>query len=100
MLPDSSFRQSVKDFLTTESLKPQRTQPGTLSERLERAEKKLLATKEEKIKTLDSLCERYVAAKMAGEPTENLASHPPRCPVGQKKARVTFQRRRRERTSG
>jgi len=47
--------------------------PGTLTERLKRAEAKLLATKARKLAVLDNLCKKYVAAKRAGEPCRKLA---------------------------
>jgi hypothetical protein len=42
--------------------------PGTPMERLERAEEKCLETREQKIRTLDNLCEWYVLTKMKGDP--------------------------------
>jgi hypothetical protein len=48
-------------------------QPGTHQERMERAQLKLNKSRDKRIKVLDDLCSRYLAAKLAGEPTEYLA---------------------------
>jgi hypothetical protein len=44
-------------------------QPGTVKERLERAEKRCLEMRAAKVRILDSLCEQYLEAKYSGDDT-------------------------------
>jgi len=47
--------------------------PGTWEERLLRAQKQIDALRPNKIAALDALCDKFMAAKLAGEPTTLLA---------------------------
>jgi hypothetical protein len=49
------------------------TQPGTHQQRIDRAQLRLNALRKNKIRALDALCGRYIAAKAAGESTKLLA---------------------------